>query len=492
MSTVYLNDSGKSFTKLFLNDLAVYNNFAIADKSQLPQGTKPLAKRYHEFRDPIHTFIRAESAERAVIDSDAFQRLRNIHQLSLSYLVYPGATHKRFEHCLGVMELAGRVYDVVTDPNNVHPRIHGLDFVHDRNSPHWQHYRTTVRMAALCHDLGHLPFSHGPEDLLPIDQNGIKWTHERLGYEIINSPELSDIWVGLHVDAKTVAKLSIGQKECASFDKTIKFDDWENILSEIVTGNALGVDRMDYLLRDSHHAGVAYGKFDHYRLIDTIRILPKDDDSDEPFLGIEYGGLPSAEQMLLARYFMFTQVYFHSARRAYDLHLVEFLKKWLPGGKFPIDLKEHQSMTDNEVLAAIYEISRNPQHPAYIEAIRITNRQHFKVLWFRNPADKAKNIDAIDCIYKASVEKFGSENIRKDAYQKNKGASSFPVQLDNGRIADAKATSDTLSKIPLDNLEFILVSRESVKDARKWLQDERNKIIHEPGCDCKGESNGQN
>src|SRR5882672_8883332 len=71
-------------------------------------------KHSHEFRDPIHTFISVRTDERTVIDSRPFQRLRHIHQLALSYLVYPGATHKRFEHSLGVMHLAGRIYDVVT------------------------------------------------------------------------------------------------------------------------------------------------------------------------------------------------------------------------------------------------------------------------------------------------------------------------------------------------------------------------------------------
>src|SRR5712691_4726410 len=76
-------------------------------------------KHSHEFRDPIHTFISVRTDERKVIDSRPFQRLRHIHQLALSYLVYPGATHKRFEHSLGVMDLAGRVYDIVTDPANL-------------------------------------------------------------------------------------------------------------------------------------------------------------------------------------------------------------------------------------------------------------------------------------------------------------------------------------------------------------------------------------
>ncbi len=404
--------------------------------------------------------------------------------------MYPGATHKRFEHCLGVMELAGRVYDVITNAQNIHPKIREMEFVHDTTSEHWQHFRTTVRMAALCHDLGHLPFSHGPEDLLPNDVNDVKWTHERLGFEIITSEELKPLWKDLHVDPQTVAKLSIGEKECAEFNKDIKFTLWESILSEIVTGNALGVDRMDYLLRDSHHAGVAYGKFDHYRLIDTIRILPKSDDSEEPFLGIEHGGLPSAEQLLLARYFMFNQVYFHPTRRAYDIHLVEFLRKWLDGGKFSTDIEEHHNLTDNEVLAGMYAAARDPNHTANKEAARIVNREHFKPLWSRNPVDKARNVDAIDCIFKAAVEKFGESELRKDAYQKNKGASSFPVDIDNGRIADAKAASDTLSKIPFDNLEYIFASRSIIKAAKKWLGENRDSIIHDQGCDCKGESNG--
>src|ERR1035441_4481573 len=73
-----------------------------------------MSKYLHEIRDPIHIFVRLDSFERKVLDSTPFQRLRHITQLALTYLLYPGATHKRFEHSLGVMELASRVFDVVT------------------------------------------------------------------------------------------------------------------------------------------------------------------------------------------------------------------------------------------------------------------------------------------------------------------------------------------------------------------------------------------
>ena len=78
-----------------------------------------LASVYHEIRDPVHVFINVDTAEREVIDSRPVQRLRHVHQLALQYLVYPGATHKRFEHALGVMELASKVYDTITRGDHV-------------------------------------------------------------------------------------------------------------------------------------------------------------------------------------------------------------------------------------------------------------------------------------------------------------------------------------------------------------------------------------
>ena len=81
-----------------------------------------MTKLSHEVRDPVHQFIRFNDQERRVIDSAPVQRLRHIHQLATTYLLYPGATHRRFEHSLGVMELAGRVFDVITERENVHPR----------------------------------------------------------------------------------------------------------------------------------------------------------------------------------------------------------------------------------------------------------------------------------------------------------------------------------------------------------------------------------
>jgi HD superfamily phosphohydrolase len=147
----------------------------------------------------------------------------------------------------------------------------------------------------------------------------------------------------MRIDSEDVVKLALGRKELPDAD----FTPWETILAEIIVGDAFGVDRMDYLLRDSHHAGVAYGKFDQYRLIDTLRILPRApsdayDEGEVGFaLGVEEGGLQSAEALMLARYFMYSQVYFHPIRRIYDLHLKDFLIEWLGDDGYPTDTERH-------------------------------------------------------------------------------------------------------------------------------------------------------
>jgi hypothetical protein len=135
----------------------------------------------------------------------------------------------------------------------------------------------------------------------------------------------------------------------------------------MIVGDVFGADRIDYLLRDLLHIGVAYGRFDHHRLIQTMRILPPTPDpagreeattgeeAARSTLGVVRGGLESAEGLLIDRYFMFSQVYFHPTRLIYDTHVKEFLQLWLAdrGWQFPTDPEEHLQFTDNEVMAAI-------------------------------------------------------------------------------------------------------------------------------------------
>ncbi len=427
-----------------------------------------MMRHEHEIRDPIHVFVRLDSQERRVLNSRPFQRLRHIHQLALTYLLYPGATHRRFEHSLGVMELAGRVYDVVTETSNLkHDSVRDVVPSIPRDKEYW---RLAVRMAALCHDMGHLPFSHAAEkDLLP---DG--WDHERLTLEVIRSDELKRIWNDIVVRPEDVAKLAVGPK---SYGEDV-FTDWEAILSEIIVGDAFGADRIDYLLRDSYHAGVAYGRFDHYRLVDTLRILPREEEgSTEPSLGVEEGGLHSAEALLLARYFMYTQVYFHPIRRIYDIHLKDFLKEWLPEGLFPVDISEHLSITDNEVTAGISRAARDKGYPGHDPARRIAHREHFKLLYQRNPNDVQVNPDAGRAIFNAACNEYGENAVRYDPYRQSGRVPDFPVLERDGRIVSSLTKSDTLKNLPIVAVDHVFISPDKSEGGMNWLKENREDVI---------------
>ena len=431
----------------------------------------------HEVRDPIHVFIRLDSQERRVLNSEPYQRLRHIHQLAMTYLVYPGATHRRFEHCLGVMELASRIYDVVTDAANmVDDSIRKL--IPAGDDFEYKYWRRVVRMAALCHDLGHLPFSHAAEkELLPEG-----FTHEQQSLQLIRSEYLTPIWKDLKIDPEDVGKLALGPKE---HPKPDSFSDWETILSEIIVGDAFGSDRIDYLLRDSHHAGVSYGKFDHYRLIDTLRILPQSEDgSTEPTLGIEFGGLQTAEALLWARYFMYTQLYFHPVRRIYDVHLKDFLSEWLECGMFSTVVEDHLALTDNEVLSAIRLANRNSSFPGHVAASRIVRRTHFRPVYERNPIDQKRNPNSADLVQAALVKKYGDESIRRDQYAQKGRGMSFPVFSRDGRIQNSLGLSETLQKVPVFAVDLIFVDPELRDEASRWVHEHLGEIL--PAIPMKG------
>jgi uncharacterized protein len=439
-------------------------------------------KLSHEFRDPIHMFIKMSPDERAVVDSRPVQRLRYIRQLATTYLVYPGATHTRFEHSLGVMELASKIFDVITDQNHIVPEV--LEIIRELNVPDdLQYWRHVLRMAALCHDIGHSPFSHAA-DLL---ESSLK--HEHLTKKLILSEEMKPLWDNLRLRAADVAKIAVGNEIYTENELTT----WETILSEIITGDIFGADRIDYLLRDSHYCGVAYGKFDHYRLIDTLRILtPPPSNSGaqskkysiEPTLGIESGGLLSAESLLLARYFMFSQVYYHHIRRIYDIHLKDFIVSHF--GKLPVDLNEHLKLTDSEVLAALHTANLDHADKDHDLAVRFCTRTHFKLLYQRNPIDSGRNPEAVKAISEKAIEKFGEENVRYDPgrkkkkYDDNSGGNDFPVlqsESSSHKIYSSLSLSSVLLRIPEIACQFTFLNRNLLSQAETWLKANKDAII---------------
>jgi HD superfamily phosphohydrolase len=255
------------------------------------------------------------------------------------------------------MELAGRALDaaLVNTDSSVLRRAK-LDTNRDQA-------RRLVRLGALLHDIGHAPFSHGPEHLLPLGSDGAPTSHEEISAALIEerlAPLLrSDAFD--QADAGAVAAIAVGAEFRPSDDLRVR------LLSDLVTGT-LGVDRMDYLLRDSWYTGVQYGHYDLQRLIGTLKIV---DVGGELSWALEEGGSYVAEQMLMARWFMSLQVYYHRTRRILDHHLSEFLAQFLPTGRFPSALDDYLNWTDVEVLAAI----RSSDHAS---ARAIESRSHLR------------------------------------------------------------------------------------------------------------------
>lgn len=432
-----------------------------------------------EIRDPLHVFVRLLTKERAALDSRPVQRLRHIHQLSLSHLVYPGAAHRRFEHSLGVMELVTRIFNVITDHKHLnHDEAREIVPQDDDAVSYW---RAVLRMAALFHDTGHLPFSHAAEkELLP---DG--WDHERLSRELILSDEMRAIWQVMEppLIPEHIALLAVGPAEGETFRP------WQALLGEIITGNVFGADRMDYLLRDSYHAGVQYGRFDHFRLIDTLRILPppRAGGSDggasrDPTLGIEAGGRESAEALLLARYAMFSQVYLHRTRRIYDLHLVDFAQEWLQeagyGGRFPIELDRHLALTDNEMLVAICAAATGPSGRLRTLARRITDRsERYVAVYEPSPNDLATNIDAASQVSAALVARYGDDAIRHDQYAKVDDPFDFSLERRDGEVISSASASELLGNVPSARTESVFCDRQYLEDARKWLKNNKDNVI---------------
>ena len=239
---------------------------------------------------------------------------------------------------------------------------------------------------------------------------------------------------------------------------------------------------MDYLLRDSHHTGVAYGRFDHYRLIDTLRILPvpaagEAADSAEPALGLETGGIQSAEALMLARYFMYSQVYFHPVRRIYDIHLMDFLKEWLDGGLFSTDPEMHLKITDNEVTAGFVASAGAGERLGHVHARRIVERKHFKVVYERNPDDVRINPDAGRAVYEGLVGEFGTDDIRRDYYRQRSGAPDFPVKLRNDDVVSSVTVSETLKHLPVVLVDYVFAERSQVEKVKAWVRERRQEAI---------------
>ena len=232
-------------------------------------------------RDPLWNNIRLDPLAFELIDTPAFQRLRYVRQLGLAFLVYPGATHARFEHALGTYHLARRTLTLFEEQ--------------DEYAAVGRDECQLVRIAALLHDIGHYPFSHALEEIGAMH-------HEDVARPLIRDGEVAAILrreLGGDAPDRVVALIR-GESDSP--------------LQGLISGS-IDLDKLDYLRRDAFMCGVSYGEIDVDRLINALTLV-RDPDTGVPTVGMVEKGLSALESLLFAKYQMYRNVYWHHAVRS--------------------------------------------------------------------------------------------------------------------------------------------------------------------------------
>jgi len=313
-----------------------------------------------KINDPIHGFMVLPDFITNIVDSREIQRLMRIRQLSGASHVYPGANHTRFEHSLGVAYLAKKMTENLRD-------LQGVD-ISDRDI-------NDCVVAALCHDIGHGPFSHNFESLL------IKHTnkdHEDYTEWLIQKSEIGDRLEKLGFERNYISDIATGKIIGKANEKGY-------LLSQVIT-SAVNVDSMDYLLRDNYHCGTEKASVDINRLLLSM-------DELDGFLGVDIKALISLEGFLLSRISSFRTIYFHKTCRAVQIMIEEAMKSVVNDiGLLKYSTPEDFLKWDDYVLWT--DLIRNPVSAIWMK--KIQKRELLKTCFESQIKISSENIDIIE------------------------------------------------------------------------------------------------
>ena len=272
--------------------------------------TEPGDAQEKVVRDLLWQNIGLEPAAVAVVDTGAFQRLRYVRQLGHAFLVYPGATHSRFEHALGAYHLARRAVEVLRGTGAA--RFDEADAL-------------LIRIAALLHDVGHYPFSHA------LEESGFL-SHEALAERRLARGDLGDLLAGFGIADAAAALGAVIRGTSA------------HPLAGLVSGS-IDLDKIDYLKRDALMCGVPYGEIDVERLLACLVVVELD---GRPTLGVMEKGLSAVESLLFAKYQMYRNVYWHHAVRSATAMFKRLVREALQDGT--VDAAAVSEATDDELM----------------------------------------------------------------------------------------------------------------------------------------------
>ncbi|KAK1568115.1 hypothetical protein Q3G72_020768 [Acer saccharum] len=253
--------------------------------------------------DNVHGNIYLDSLSLKFIDTEQFQRLRDLKQLGMTHMVYPGATHSRFEHSLGVYWLAGEAVQKLKNYQGLELGIDAFDI-------------QTVKIAGLLHDVGHGPFSHLFErEFLPRVRSGSKWSHEEMSVKMVDH-----IVDEHHIDVDSEMIKKVKEMILASSEFSIKKASKEkHFLYDIVANgrNGIDVDKFDYIVRDCRACGLGCN-FEFQRLMETMRVL----DDEICYRAKDY---LTIHKLFSTRADLYRTVYTHPKVKAIELMVADAL-----------------------------------------------------------------------------------------------------------------------------------------------------------------------
>ncbi len=280
---------------------------------------------------------------RRLLDSSPLRRLASVRQLGLVSLVYPGAVHSRLEHSLGVYHLALAFL----------ASLHGDDRFREAIS---EQDAAAFLVAAILHDIGHWPYCHPIEDMDLPDMP----RHEERTSQLISTDEITELLASdWGLQPERIAQLILGTASDSS----------GKIIHSLLSG-PIDVDKMDYLMRDSLHAGVPYGRhFDQDRLLASLCL-----NANGESLAITEKGRTAAELMVFARYVMFSEVYWHHAVRSATAMLQRTV--WL--SRDHLDTNLLVQSTENTFAQQISDATKNSDAQSILKGLFGPQRKLFK------------------------------------------------------------------------------------------------------------------
>ncbi|MHB1461518.1 MAG: HD domain-containing protein [Armatimonadota bacterium] len=421
----------------------------------------------YEIRDPVHGFISFNDWERDVINHPVFQRMRKIRQLAWTDMVYPGAMHTRFEHSLGVMHIATLMFDQI-----VKRRYDYLCSELSYTESGLERDRVLLRMASLLHDVGHAPFSHSGEGLMPQDDESLK-TYKHENYSAAAIRFLMNDVIEQH---PLNQNYKIKATEIADFlDGRVTVG--RALLWRCLLSGQLDADRCDYLLRDSLHAGVTYGNYDLGRVLSCVSI-GTNPETDQTEIVITSGGVHAAEGLIIARYMMFTQVYFQHTRRAYDHHIANAIKVIMKAAAINSDdvsttfpppttfenITKYLEWNDWRVLGKIDSCE------AGTDGDIIKNRKHIRSVYETSDSPNMDELQFMDTVQKSLGEMVAFIDKASASWYKT-GKDDVWIMDRYDKLAQLSSMSSVVNGLKPNNMYRIYVSIENQKNANQIVRD---------------------